>query len=276
MRSSRSIRKDPRISCRLVSDRSTRCSRNSDRTKWCARISSQAAGEVSAISSPTRVKKHFGSGCFPLAIQETTGSCCFGYSLRRLPRWPSCGAMSKRSAEINKPVSTTTTTRASGWTTPRPTIPDYRSGSWSWSTAFCSASPACAGQNGRWLSGQIETGAKTNDEYVSSSEILRFAHRNWVVSVCLRWCIPSQNQFLTWSARQHGVLPKLLYAYRPSRLMAAHSRNDPGGTGAVAARHRFALERPQWLDSDGDDSHDARRPRMGRDVRLPRLRPAPP
>ena len=152
MRSSRSIRRDPRISCRSVSDRSILCSRNSDRTKWCARISSKVAGEVSAISSPTRVQKHFGRGCFPRAIQETTESCCFGYSLRRLPRWPNCGAISKRSAESNKPVSATTTTPASGWTTPRLTIPDYRSGSWSWSTAFCSVSPACAGQNERWRS----------------------------------------------------------------------------------------------------------------------------
>ena len=49
-------------------------------------------------------------------------------------------------------VSSTTKTRASGWTTPRSTIHDYRSGSWSWSTAFCSVSPACAGQNERWRS----------------------------------------------------------------------------------------------------------------------------
>ena|SRR5256884_4438079 len=33
---------------------------------------------------------------------------------------PNCGAMSKRSAESNKPVSSTTKTRASGWTMPRP------------------------------------------------------------------------------------------------------------------------------------------------------------
>ena len=36
----------------------------------------------------------------------------------------------------------------SGWTTRKLAIPGCRSGSWSWSTAFCRVSAACAGRNG--------------------------------------------------------------------------------------------------------------------------------
>src|SRR6266404_1018307 len=67
-----------------------------------------------------------------------------------LPRWRGSATPSRRSAKQKKRGWPITKTHTSGWTIPTPAIRGCRSGSWSWSTGFCKASPACAGRKGRW------------------------------------------------------------------------------------------------------------------------------